>query len=84
MLSVFADLDPVIKPKLDELSEAEKNKIVDSDKADKNDSKIIVALPQWGDQIDPITIQAAYQLQTKIPTGTSIIYDKYAWHGLAC
>lgn len=80
MLTVFADLDPIIKPKLAELSESKENETTDSDKADKNDSKIIVALPQWGDQIDPITIQAAYQLQTKIPTGTNIIYDKT--HGM--
>jgi hypothetical protein len=73
-------MDPIIKPKLTDQSEAEIAETADSDKADINDSKIIVALPQWGDQIDPVTIQAAYQLQTKIPTGTNIIYDKT--HGM--
>lgn len=80
MLTVYAAMDPIIKPKLTDKSETDQTGSADSDKADKNDSKIIVALPQWGDQIDPVTIQAAYQLQTKIPAGTNIIYDKT--HGM--
>ena len=66
------------------MSAAEKtNNSEENENSRENNSTMVTEIPntpQWGNQIDPVTIRAAYQLQSKIPAGTPIIFDRQ--HGM--
>lgn len=76
MLTIQAENDPAVMIVLQVETEKDTNNSDGKLESDKNDSKMGLTAPVWGDQIDPVTIKAAYQLQTHIPAGTAIIFDK--------
>ncbi len=80
LITIYANLDPIILPKLEALPDATETATVDAEKADEIVAKVLGTDPQWGDQINVGMIQAANQLQAIIPAGTNIIFDKT--HGM--
>lgn len=80
LLTIHANHPPTIIQPLNPVSEVEEqetNNFANSEKEEEKTSKIIESSePVWGDRIDSATINAAYQLQTIIPSGTTIIFDE--------
>ncbi len=84
LLTIYSEQAPIILESIAKNNEEETtspNNFANSETETQNNSKIVISnSPQWGDRIDPVTINAAHQLQTKIPSGTTILFDET--HGM--